>query len=137
MKQGPMSRLERDLLIAVENAKYSEEFTPMTEDRLALGQHQTGSVAAAWRSKSFVAALWIQDDGALRLSVNRTRLNDRGTFVDGITWDELMAVKRGVGYGDTWAVEVYPPDAEVVNVSNMRHLFLLDEPPCGAWCRRG
>jgi hypothetical protein len=30
-------------------------------------------------------------------------------------------------------VEVYPPDEAVVNVANIRHLWLLAEAPAYAW----
>lgn len=44
---------------------------------------------------------------------------------DGITWDDLQWIKRAAGYGDREAVEVYPLDDDVVNVANMRHLWIL------------
>jgi hypothetical protein len=56
-------------------------------------------------------------------------------WVDGITWDQLQEIKRGVGLGDKLAVEVYPEDKNIVNVANMRHLFVLPERPLFAWAR--
>lgn len=56
-----------------------------------------------------------------------------GEWADGISWDELMRIKSEVGYKDSWAVEVYPSDSHVINVANMRHLFLLKEKPDFAW----
>jgi hypothetical protein len=59
----------------------------------------------------------------VRLSVCRSELaGDR--WADRITWDELQAVKAQAGYADALAVEVYPPAADVVNVANMRHLWV-------------
>jgi hypothetical protein len=49
---------------------------------------------------------------------------DDGTWVENISWDELQRVKNEVGYSMFWAVEVFPPEKEVVNVANMRHLFI-------------
>lgn len=87
----------------------------------------------AWRNRYFLAQLYCEQTGYLRLTVQRCEITARGAWADGITWDELMAVKKAVGLDDRWAVEVYPPSGAVVNVANMRHLFLLSEPPAYAW----
>ncbi len=85
-----------------------------------------------WRDLDFLAQVFEERDGAQRVSINRVRhVNSR--WVDGITWEDLMFVKRGIGRGDLWAVEVFPPDDEVVNDANMRHLWLLPDPPKFAW----
>ena len=82
-----------------------------------------------WRSKDYLAVLYRQlSDGNTRLTVNSVRRNGKGEWRDGITWDELQRVKQEC-LGDVWCMEVYPPEADVVNVSNMRHLWLLDEAP--------
>lgn len=88
-----------------------------------------GSVAVkAWRSKTFLAVLYVEPGKpARRLTVCRTQLNDQGDYQDAITWDELMRVKFECGYGDVDAVELYPRDRDVVNVANMRHLWILPE----------
>lgn len=44
---------------------------------------------------------------------------------DGVSWDALQWVKGAVGYADCEAVELYPPDDRIVNVANMRHLWVL------------
>ncbi len=44
---------------------------------------------------------------------------------DGISWDELQAVKNEVLGKDVVAVEVYPRQCDVVDELNMRHLFVL------------
>lgn len=44
-----------------------------------------------------------------------------------LSWEELQEGKRDLGFGDCLAVEIYPPDAEVVNEANIRHLWVL--PP--------
>ncbi|HAF72530.1 MAG TPA: hypothetical protein DCL06_06245 [Corynebacterium variabile] len=89
----------------------------------------------AWISRDFLAVLYEdQDTGADRLTVNSTTVDrDTGRWRDGITWDELMEVKRQCGLDKEWAVEVYPPDTETVNVAAMRHLWLLPHPPTYAW----
>jgi hypothetical protein len=82
-----------------------------------------------WRSRRFLVQVFaLAAGGAVaRLSVVRV---DRA---DGIAWDELRAIKREVGLGSSPAVEYFPPDAEVVNRANMRHVVILDAPPPWAW----
>lgn len=83
----------------------------------------------AWLSTDYLAVLYEQRaDGNRRLTVNRTRRNGR-TWRDGITWDELQRVKNECLGEDVWCVECYPAEADLVNVSNMRHLWVLDGPP--------
>jgi hypothetical protein len=84
------------------------------------------------RSRSFLVQIYI-DRGFDRISVIRTELSPGGRFRDGITWDELMRLKDQAGYGDRWAVEIFPPQSAVINVANMRHLFVLKEPPPYGW----
>lgn len=82
-----------------------------------------------WISNKFLAVLYEQRaDGKRRLAVNQTRRNGK-TWRDGITWDELQRVKNECLGPETWCVEVYPAESELVNVSNMRHLWVLNEPP--------
>lgn len=89
-----------------------------------------------WRSADYLAVLYVQrTDGMRRLAVNSTRRTanrkrQSGTdWRDGITWDELQRVKNECLGEDVWCVEVYPPESEKVDVSNMRHLWPLDEAP--------
>lgn len=86
-----------------------------------------------FRSRDFL----VQEFPALipavvRLSVCRTTLNGE-RWKDGVSWDDLQRLKRECGYGDRDAIEIYPSDADVVNVANMRHIWVMAEPvPC-AW----
>lgn len=91
-----------------------------------------------WRSKDYLAVLYRQKaDGMKRLTVNSTRRmrvplsrKPEGTdWRDGITWDELQRIKNETLGPDVWCVEVYPPEADVVDVANMRHLWPLPGPP--------
>lgn len=89
-----------------------------------------------WRSRNFLVQEYAAISPALvRLSVSRTTLSgDR--WADNIEWDELQWIKRQCGYAHHEAVEIYPPDKDVVNVANMRHLWVLEAPTQFAW-RRG
>ena len=82
-----------------------------------------------WLSNDFLAVLYRQRvDGNLRLCVNKTRRNGRD-WRDGITWDELQRIKNETLGEEVWCIENYPAQSELVNVSNMRHLYVLEEPP--------
>lgn len=95
--------------------------------------HKSGTNPIRALASRFFFVQVYRDNGFIRLSINRTELDNDGNWRAGITWDELMQCKGEAGYGDKWAVEVYPPVEAVVNVANMRHLFLLDEAPEFAW----
>lgn len=85
------------------------------------------------RSRDFLVQEFAAEAPAtVRLSVCRTTLaGDR--WQAGITWDDLQRLKRECGYGDADAIEVFPADADVVNVANMRHLWVMREPLACAW----
>lgn len=91
----------------------------------------------AYASREFLAQLY--DVGAregrttMRLSICRVTLKDDGRWEENISWDELMRVKRECGFGDRYAIEIYPEDREIVNVANMRHLWLLATPLTIGW----
>lgn len=89
-----------------------------------------------WRSRHFLVQEFKAPAPAqVRLSINRTSIvGDRWTA--GIEWEELQRLKNEVGYSHLDAVEVFPPTVDVVNVANMRHLWVLAEPLAFAWRRR-
>lgn len=89
--------------------------------------------SSVWLSDEFLVQEFTEDN-AVRLSVNRVRRKDGGWEED-ITWDELQTVKRSLGYGDQFAVEIYPADLDIVNLANMRHLWVPDEPIDIGWRR--
>jgi hypothetical protein len=67
-----------------------------------------------------------------RLSICRTAVQ-AGEWLEGITWDELQRIKRECGYGLAEAVEIFPRDLDIVNVANMRHLWVMRDPIPFAW----
>jgi len=71
--------------------------------------------------------------GPTRISVSGTVPRSDGEWPE-LNWEELQRAKAECGLGDFWMVELYPPDADVVNVANMRHLWLIPEPEFG-WKR--
>lgn len=85
-----------------------------------------------WRSSKFLVQVFNERGSMVRLSVCRTSHNG-DSWVDNITWGELMQIKRECGYGDRDALEVFPPDRDIVNVANMRHLWIPADPVPFAW----
>lgn len=133
-----MSARERKAYAAAlraENARQPVMLTAIPRDRWPTTLRDAPQIAV-YRSKTLLAQLFDVGDGVLRLSVNRTTMRTDGRWDDGLTWDDLMRAKREAGLAGSWAVEVFPPDSEIVNVANMRHLFLLPEAPDYAWRRQ-
>jgi hypothetical protein len=89
-----------------------------------------------WASRDFVVQIYAYADEGERITVSRTAMQPNGRWAEGITWDDLQRIKRECGRADRWAVEVYPPDDDVVNDASMRHLWLLPKAPPYGW-RRG
>ena len=89
----------------------------------------------AWRSRDFLVQEFPAEGPAIvRLSVNVTAL-DGQRWKDGIPWDDLQRLKAEAGYPMHDAVEVFPRATDVVNVANMRHIWILPKPICG-WRRK-
>jgi hypothetical protein len=88
-----------------------------------------------WRSRDFLAQAF-QEHAAIRVSVNRTSVDPiKQRWDENISWDDLMAIKNQIGYGERWAYECFPPDMKVVNVAAMRHLWIPDAAPMFGWNR--
>lgn len=85
-----------------------------------------------WESADYLVQVYEQVDGQTRITVNRTA-RVHGQWAEGITWDALQEIKRQIGRGDRLAVEVYPPDPHVIDVANLRHLWLLPEGTHIGW----
>ena len=97
---------------------------------------RVGSPIQVWRSRHFLVQQYSAPEPAMcRLSVLRTVLKgDR--WLDGITWDDLQILKAQCGYADAWALEIYPPEEHVINVANIRHLWLIPSAPEFAWTKQ-
>lgn len=116
---------------------YTRALRPVPEgewpNREMIGRIPAGRLPLeVWLSRDYL--LMVYREGAYqRLSVVRVMTDPTGRFAGSIPWEDLQRLKRECGRGDSWAVEVYPADADVVNIQNMRHLFLLPEPPAYGW----
>ena len=122
-----LTRKQRRALDA-ENKKWPETLVSVPRESWPATNNPPAEV---WRSRSFLVQIY-QERGAERLSTCRTHTTgDR--WADNITWDELQEIKRQCGRGMKFAVEIFPADNEVVNVANMRHLWILPDAPAFAW----
>lgn len=135
-----MNRAQRREAIAYlerENAKAPERMTEIPREEWPADMYRLPAgrlPQRAWRSRFFLAQLFEERGQHLRLSINRTMIDEStGGWLADLRWEDLMRVKAECGFSDLWAVEVCPPDSEVVNVANMRHLWLLDKAPPYAW----
>jgi len=120
--------------LRTKNASYGALFTPIPRESWPSGfEAMTPQPELVARNRGYLVQVFPEVDGAQRLSICRTMIANNGRWEDGMTWDELMSIKNQIGYEDRWAVEIYPPASKVVNVANMRHIWLLKEKPVFAW----
>lgn len=80
-----------------------------------------------YKNDEFLVQVFNLDGEPTRLTVNKVKRKGNN-WADGITWDQLMQVKRLLGFAQQCAIEIYPPDEDIVNVANMRHLWVVDMP---------
>jgi len=113
-----------------ENKSYPDQLISVPESEWP--RREPGMVAL-WRSNRFLVQVYVENNGVVRLSVCRTEINNRGQWQENIAWEELQEIKNQCGYEHFDAVEVYPRQKDVVNVANMRHLWVFDEPLRFAW----
>ncbi len=117
-----------------QNAKMPRDLWLVPRDEWPL-EFQRGPILRVWRSRDFLVQEYAESSPVLvRLSVARTTIDPKvGRWVDGITWDELQGIKAECGYGNHDALELYPADCDLVNVANMRHLWVMRELATFAW----
>lgn len=140
MAVGPMSR-EMRRAVARRVASWPTKLTELPRDEWPVGVVGAGKPPrVVYRSREFIALVYdehFDDQVYHRISVCRTAMKPDGNYEDEISWDELMRVKRECGYGDEWATEIYSPENEVVNVANMRHLWIKPwSAPSYGWRKR-
>ena len=122
--------------LAIENAKYPEHLVPVERERWNPANWDDTSRVEVWRSREFLVQVFAEKDGAQRLTISRTHVLPNGKWMPGITWDDLQRLKSQCGRAERWAMEIYPADEHLVDVANMRHLWILAEAPQFAWRRR-
>jgi hypothetical protein len=117
--------------LACNIADLSNKFEPIDRDRWP--SNFDSKLFAAWISRRFMVQCYSEKDGVVRLSITRNEIGKTRTFVDGISWDELQDIKNQIGYADRMAIEIYPASDRVINVANMRHLWVLPVPLAVGW----
>lgn len=117
-----------------QNAKMPRELREVPRDEWPM-EHRGADILRVWRSRDFLVQEYAESAPVLvRLSVLRTTLDPKiGRWVDGITWDELQQIKAECGYANHDALELYPVASDVVNVANLRHLWVMREMVGFAW----
>ncbi|ANF79365.1 hypothetical protein A7P63_17855 [Salmonella enterica] len=107
---------------------------PVPKERWPINLHDPRRIRV-WSNAYFLVQEFQEEDGVIRLSINTTSTGSQGRWKDGITWDALQDIKNACGYADRDAVEIYPSANDVVNVANMRHLWIVKDPIPFAWRR--
>lgn len=133
-----MNRNERRLL-----KKEQHKFVAKLPDVLTLIPPEEMPVAKpapakAWLSRKYLVQAYAEGvtGTCVRLSICRSSINVAGGYEDRLAWDELQTIKREVGFGDWYGIEIYPRDDDMVNVANFRHLWLFAEPLPIGWFRK-
>jgi hypothetical protein len=116
-----------------EAANYPARLRELSPTELGPLPSGKSKLLRVWRSRLYMVGLWLEPTGFQRLTMQRAAIDNDGQWVDGLTWDQMQRLKAEAGFGDVWAVECYPPDERVVNVANLRHLFLLPDVPAFGW----
>ena len=114
--------------IEIESKQFGLDFVPVDHKLGWVGNDRNGTpqnLKKVFRNRHFAVQIYQQGEWT-RLSVNRTALDiEKNTWKGGISWDQLMDIKNKVGFGTCDAIEIYPRDCDVVNLTNMRHLFIV------------
>ena len=87
-----------------------------------------------YRSNRFLIQEFKEENG-IRITVNRTMIDNKGRWLDNISWTALQNIKNELGYADKIAVEIFPKEKDIVNVANMRHLWILDDVQNIGWIK--
>ncbi len=122
MSRKEVERIQRAML--QENTQWPEQLVDATPEQIQ--SPESGQAPyKVMRSRFFMVQLYQEAKGIIRLSVNRTELTSNGSWKGGISWDELQSLKNQAGFEAFDALEIYPAAEDVVNVSNMRHLWVV------------
>lgn len=100
----------------------------------------THKPVAVWVSQKYLVQIFDEQPfngiTVMRATVCRVTITNHGQWNAGIEWEELQQIKSDVGFGEWYAMELFPQDSEVVNVANMRHLWMLEKPLSIGWFKK-
>jgi hypothetical protein len=108
--------------LRAENRRFSRTF-----DQVDTGEPLLPGMIRVLRSRDYLVQVFEEVGGIIRLTVCRTEIDANGHWRADIPWEELQRIKCEVGFADRDAVEVFPKIKDVVNVANMRHLWIVPE----------
>lgn len=112
-----------------DNLAQTVELSAIPRDEWPPGLAPDARRVRVLRNRKFLVQEFIERE-VIRLSVNRTEWDERrGCFRGDIAWEELQKIKAEAGYAERCAIEIYPPEADLVDVANMRHLWITEAPP--------
>lgn len=102
------------------------EIVPENDPNLPYSSHPQ-DIDKIYRSKKYTVIVWNVPAGK-KLSIQRNEWDSHtNRYKDNITWDEIQEIKRKCGFGEQNAIEFYPPDSEVINIANVRHIWILPD----------
>lgn len=113
-KRALQRKFERD------SKSWPEELKLVDSGDLPEGEH--AGLIELWRSSTFLVQVHEHNEAVLRVS---TATVDKQKIPDRLPWPVLQRLKREIGRGDWEAVEIFPADADQVNVDDMRHLWVF------------
>lgn len=95
-------------------------------------------IVVAWKNNVFTVQMYLYEDAAVSgvFTVFGIRRHDKSPT---ISWDDLMRIKNEIAGVDRWAMEMYPPQDQLVDVANMRWLWCGPKGsgmPIGMHCRK-
>jgi len=90
--------------------------------------YQLATAAIAFSNRLYNGFGLIFEDGSMHLSFKR---NDRAAVRD---WRHFQAIKNEVAGPEREAIEIFPPESELVDGANEYHLWVLPE---GQWSPLG
>lgn len=124
--------VEKRRFLRKENQRYGLALTRVPEAawrQSSALRTSSAPVLSVWRSCRYLVTIFEEKPRIHRISICRSALDDQGRWKDDIPWEELQRLKDEAGYSQCDAVEIYPAAADLVNVANMRHLWVcLDQP---------
>ena len=90
--------------------------------------HQRATACLAFINSKYNGFALVFEDTSMHLTFKR---NDRAAVRD---WRHFQAIKNEVAGPEREAVEIYPPESELVDAANEYHLWVLPE---GSWSPLG
>lgn len=135
-----LNRADRRMMVKYareEAAKRPARLTEIPRETWPPYPNPAHAPTKVWQSRKYLVQLFdetpLQNIDTRRMSVNRVTIGDDGRWDAGLSWDELQDIKREIGFGDWYGLEIYPRDGDVVNDANMRHIWLLAVPLPLGW----